>query len=113
EICRSGLASRRRALVRYYRRIALNQLYPLKRHTQFFCNQLRLHGEHALTKIALSRVRSNSTVGRDCYPRIELFGIDVGRMRIEWTLHKSQRPGQRRYTETYNQGAGGFQEITA
>ena len=105
EVRGRGLASRCRSLVRRHGRIALNQLDPAERHAQFFRNQLRLHREHALSKIALSRIRGDRPVGRHGYPGIKLFGINMGRMRIERALRQSERRGQLRRAETHNQRA--------
>src|SRR5580704_19657708 len=63
EVGRRRLTSRRGALVRRNRGVALNQLYASKCHAQFFCDELGLRSEHTLSKITLSRVSLHGSVG--------------------------------------------------
>src|SRR5579862_971331 len=68
EVGGSRLASRGGALVRRDRSVALNQLYALEWHAQFFCDELGLRGEHTLSEVALSRVSLHGSVSHYCDP---------------------------------------------
>ncbi len=66
--------------------VALHNLHAAQRHAEFFGHQLGLHREHALAEVALPAESRHRAIGGDREPGIQLRGIDVRAMRVEWSL---------------------------